>query len=479
MAKPQKMAFFAVTALLFLALQMSLLKTFPLTDEAQFLTMARLINSGKVPYRDFSDLHTPGLTYLTAFVFRGFGESYDVARGMMVFVSIATAFLLYFIGKRLFGEKAGMAAYLVFGIYAPVLHNFLLFALSFIAILTLLSASLFLDYFETGKNTRLFLAGTILGIAWLFKQNAVLSLLGFLLALLVFRRFGERKRLIPDCAVFLAGWALPIVIYLAYLLSQGALPDFVDDVFKVDYSRYAINTIPAFPPLATKIQAVSAISYAFIFIFALKIFMDRKKFDPAYILIISWGVLSLLYAWPNFSYPSFLPVLIPGALCAGWFFSQQDWRKWAIVAAVAILVVSAYFYAHRTFRDEFSGNNEFGNYDFYEIPDYIREHTAPNDTIYAFSGTVNYFMTGRNPASKHWYLRFFELDLEKRQARIIRDLERNRPKYVAYIPDQFLAMERVSDFAPIVNGYILKNYKTEKEFQAPWGVVWLMVPRSE
>lgn len=469
-----KTVFFAVTALLFLVLQLSLLKTFPLTDESQFLTMARMIDSGKVPYRDFSDLHTPALTYLTAFAFRILGESYDSARGMMVLVSMATAFLLYFLGKRLFGEKAGMAAYLVFGIYAPALHNFLLFGQPFIAILTLLSASLFLDYFECGKNTGLFLAGIFLGIAWLFKQNAILSLLGFLLALLVFRWFGDRKRLVPDCAVFFAGWALPIFIYLAYLFSQGALPDFVNDVFHVDYSRYARSTIPAFPWLNLRIQAVSIISYIFIFVFAIAA-MRQKKPDPARILLLSWGAFSLLYAWPNFGYPNFIPVLVPGALCAGWFFSQEKWKKWAIVAAVVILAVSAYFYAHRAFRYEFSGNNEFGNYNFYEIPNYIREHTSPDDTIFAVSGSVNYFMTGRNPASKHWYLRFFEPDLDTRQARIIQDLEQNRPKYVAYIPNQFVAMERVSDFAPLLNEYILKNYKTEKEFQAPWGTVWLMV----
>lgn len=59
MERNNKLAFFAVTAALFLVLQLSLLKTFPLTDESQFLTMARMIESGKIPYRDFSVFQTP------------------------------------------------------------------------------------------------------------------------------------------------------------------------------------------------------------------------------------------------------------------------------------------------------------------------------------------------------------------------------------------------------------------------------------
>lgn len=63
-------------------------------DEGWMLTQAWQISQGLVPYRDFSDFHTPGAFYLLAAVFKILGPSYLAARLLTVLLTLATTVVL-------------------------------------------------------------------------------------------------------------------------------------------------------------------------------------------------------------------------------------------------------------------------------------------------------------------------------------------------------------------------------------------------
>src|SRR6185437_11178615 len=73
----------------------------PVGDEGTLIYDAVRITQGQVPYRDFFEVMGPGTFYWVALFFRLFGITWFATRVALMVTSIATAFLMFFLTRRL------------------------------------------------------------------------------------------------------------------------------------------------------------------------------------------------------------------------------------------------------------------------------------------------------------------------------------------------------------------------------------------
>jgi hypothetical protein len=202
------------------------LRTF-VNDDGAYTLIAQKLNAGARLYRDAVD-NKPPLIYATfAAVFRALGSGAPAGMKVLTLVAqLASALLLAALGRRLFGARAGALAGLLFSFAAVTglakdfaAPNTELFANPFIVgALVLLARDL-----ERPSRGALLAAGSLIGLATLYRLPAAAALLGVLLFLWSTRlpRW-ERVRMTFQ---IVAGFAAPLAIAAAYFWGRGTAAD--------------------------------------------------------------------------------------------------------------------------------------------------------------------------------------------------------------------------------------------------------------
>lgn len=189
-------------------------------DEGIVLTGAQRIVEGQLPYRDFFSFYTPGSFYLTALLFKIFGDSMLVARGALVFFSASFAVITYVLARRICSQAiALLTAILVAMTCVPsrflVLHNW---DSMFWTCLAVYSA---VRWLESSAGRWAFAAGTFASFTFLSEQSKGAGLyLGFAIAVLIFAISGER---VSRLRAFMVGALWPVVLTFAYFGTKHAM----------------------------------------------------------------------------------------------------------------------------------------------------------------------------------------------------------------------------------------------------------------
>jgi hypothetical protein len=163
---------------------------FDLLDEGYFLTHARRIQLGGLPYRDFDTPYTPGIFYLYAWLLDWVGSSMVALRTPAVLGRGLTFLLLYVVGRRWMPPFFAALAPLVIVLIdrAPPywsIHPGWLATPATIAVVLAVAR-----YRDSGRARWLFWAGVATGIAFGLKQNlAVFVLMAALWLLAVYERW--------------------------------------------------------------------------------------------------------------------------------------------------------------------------------------------------------------------------------------------------------------------------------------------------
>lgn len=135
---------------------------------------ARLIDSGFVPYKDFFDMNTPGIYFISFFAAKIFGWS-DLS--FRIFDLLCLSALLFFTALWLkpFGKLASVSSALLFGLYYLNDTPYLILQREYIALLPL-SAMLWLtsSVIKLSKSKILFLSGILTGICVSIKPQFIL-----------------------------------------------------------------------------------------------------------------------------------------------------------------------------------------------------------------------------------------------------------------------------------------------------------------
>jgi hypothetical protein len=158
-------------------------------EEGYFLTNARRVQLGGLPYRDFDAPYTPGVFYLYAWMMSWLGQNLVALRVLQVIGRIVYCLALYSAGRKLMPPAfASLAPGLVLLVdHAPEAWS--VHPGWYTAPASALAALAMASYISTGRGRWLVAAGVAGGIAFAFKQNlAVYGLMAGLWLLAVAER---------------------------------------------------------------------------------------------------------------------------------------------------------------------------------------------------------------------------------------------------------------------------------------------------
>lgn len=173
----------------------------PVLDEQRYVGEARALAAGRA-VEDRPYWQPPGIIYALAATFRIAGPGLLTPRLVQVLVSVASCLLLFAIGRRLFGERVGLAAAAILAAHGVVVFESTeLLPPTWILFFDLLALFLLLRAGERRTPPRSFAAGVALGVSAVFSP----TILPFVLVAAVHLR---RPSAI---AALVAGVLLPIL----------------------------------------------------------------------------------------------------------------------------------------------------------------------------------------------------------------------------------------------------------------------------
>jgi 4-amino-4-deoxy-L-arabinose transferase-like glycosyltransferase len=206
-------------------------------DESQHLHAAWLVASGRAPYRDFWENHTPLFYYLLAPLTSLFADRpavYTAGRAMMVLLAIPTLVLIYRLARRLGSRVAALAVLLLmvqsrFAEYTTQVRPDVPALIAWLATLVAL-----VRWREDGRSTWLWVTGFALGVYAALTPKAVYGAVGVAVLILVAGP-GERRGFLRSINAFtslVAAASIPLLGLLSWLLmtgGPGALAGFAAD----------------------------------------------------------------------------------------------------------------------------------------------------------------------------------------------------------------------------------------------------------
>lgn len=428
-------------------------------DEGYILEGARRILGGEVPYRDFHFIYTPGTIYFLALILRICGQYVIVERIAAMSVSILGVVFLGLLTLKL--TKNTLLTFLTMFLYALWGPTHLNFVWPVMMILPFVFLYLFLFL-----KSRFFLAGLVMGIVLLCKQNFGAALLVSFICYCIL----VRKNTYRQLRGILLGLASVMLFFIAYLCLSHSFFSFLADV-----NTYTIQTIivrKAFSvPFPTQ-SVAKAVLYAFPGIISLIIgaaLAIQKKnrtilFIPLTLLSVYFFGIFPTPDWthltPLISMTGLLFALIPRISGERYRFLAYFFMLFMVSVGIYSAVVRNYYRWEAPYTKQIncfsSGRMKFlcidaKNYAVITKTEAAIERETNNPYIFAFYNDPIYYFLARkkNPT------RFIDFNLsagEKEDNEVISKL---RTKEVKTIITRFPLTDSKSK---IISGYIQKNF---------------------
>jgi len=241
-------------------------------DEGIYQVVGNSINHGKLLYSQIFDNKPPFLYWLYAIL----QSDQFTIRLMSAMFGILSVIMFFFLSKKLFNNAKSNIPLLTTFIFAilfglPTLEGNIANAENFMLLPIIASAILILDSQKTNLNrfsinplslilNHYFLAGLLLGVAFLFKIVAIFDLLAFLIFCFI-ANFNVLKQ---QAKLFLiaVGFFLPILAVGLFFFLNNTFTDFINAVFLANISY-------GFPFLFAKLILLGG--------FILYVFIKRKE----------------------------------------------------------------------------------------------------------------------------------------------------------------------------------------------------------
>jgi 4-amino-4-deoxy-L-arabinose transferase-like glycosyltransferase len=432
-------------------------------DEGEYAYAGQLMLQGIPPYQLAYNMKLPGTYAAYAAILAMFGQTAHGIHLGLLLVNAISVILLYVLAARLFGAMAGTiagASYALLSTHQSVL-GFAAHATHFIVLAALVGLILLLRAEETGRTIFFFWSGLAFGFAFLMKQPGVL-LGAFAFFYLAVQCWPKNKRdwapWAKKMGVFLLAGVLPFALTCAWLYRAGVFHNFWFWTFSYA-SQYAITV----PLSVGSVDLTHNVSY-------------MLRFTPWLWALALLGATTVFWDPTVRRHAAFVFGLLLfscAAVCPGFYFRMHYFVL--ILPAVAILIALAVTSALRLFTAKFISRwlhilpvLAFAvawslaicrNAGFYfkltpvqacrlcypanpfpeaaPIADYLRQHTAPTDTVMVFGSEPEiYFYAHRHSASGYIYTYSLMEDQAywpAMQKQMMQEVEANRPAYVVYV----------------------------------------------
>lgn len=411
------------------------------TDSSVNAFFARLMMRGEMLYGEHHPAHhLPGIYYTLYFGFKVLGDNARTFIFLLLPFFIATAWLVFLIGKRFFDETTGILGAVFFILLSSqVSLSGFTFEMEHFANLPLTATIFFYLVLFQKKATapHYFWVGMLGAVCILYKITFVGSLAAIALAMLA-SAWMERgqanalKNLFSRGAAITLGFATPLALVGGYFASLG-LWDRLMLVFTFGFT-YFDNTslIPGmvFPkPFGFPLFVLAVVNFPLLFLGLMGAYRLLRRSFPmkdaqnlVNLCLAMWLIFSFAMAGLRgggfLHYP--LITVPPLALVAGievvtnnkrWQTTATRRQAWIGACVLAALVV-VFFFANNydVYRqylsyvmDRGTNNNSYFTYaddevDTIRLVDYIKENTTPDDYIYVWSTRLQaYYYADRMP----------------------------------------------------------------------------------
>jgi 4-amino-4-deoxy-L-arabinose transferase-like glycosyltransferase len=425
-------------------------------DEGEYAYAGQLILDGVPPYVAAYNMKFPGTYYAYALVMALFGQTAWAIRVGLTLVNLATAYMLWRIGRRVlddFTAAVSVAAFLVLsldrwvqGTFAHATHFALLPALAGILLL--------LDCRSWSRMRQVMAAGALFGTAVLMKQHAVLFL-PFALWLVWSGKHPEGRARFKPVLWLAMGSCLPIAVLSVVLALQGALGRCI--FWTLGYAAQYVTAIAVADGWRAFLQGWRDITVATwpLWTFAacgfVALWFTRWP-RGARLFVATLAAASFLAVCPGLYFRThyFILLLPAAALCIGIGTTSlvqlaQLVTRPALAHAAALIVfaslVSAYVVGESPYLFSLDGpaiaRDIYGANPFVEAPEiarYVRDHTSEEDTIAVIGSEPEiYFLADRRSATGYIYtypLMEPQRYASSMQDEMMREIEAAHPKYV-------------------------------------------------
>jgi hypothetical protein len=354
-------------------------------DEAIYGSIAALMNLGGRLYAEGGvDNKPPGIFWVYAATFHVAGAYQMTAiHAVGLIVMLATCWLLFAIGRSLYGMRAGLLAALIYGVFTAAGNPRLLAANTEIFMMLPLTASFLLML-----QRKWFLSGALLVAAGAFRQVAAINLLIVPLALVLMEPPPRRLRAF---GLFVGGTAGALLVGAALIAITGSVLGFWDWTVGTLYGYASVNWTPTLVLMRAQDSVVPFVLTAIVvWVAAIAFALRWKRVPPAAQLIVAWLAVSIVgsLAAGHLSWHYFIEVMGPLALLAAFAIDQalETPRRRMVAAAViaGLALPMAGWGVFDIVADPLT-------YDFKAPPPaheavaaYIRSNTRPQDRVFVW-----------------------------------------------------------------------------------------------
>ena len=437
--------FVIFTSFLFFILRLpSLFEPLWYGDEGIYQVIGHSLNNGKLLYAEIFDNKPPLLYWLYAILN---SDQFTIRLASLIFgvLSIAIFFLL---SKKLFENTKSNVHFLTTFIFAalfglPMLEGNIANAENFM-ILPILVCAFFIV-----NRKKYFLAGSLLGIASLFKIVAIFDFAAFFIFYFIMNFNSFKKNI--KLPMIIVGFFLPILIVALFFVLNNTFIDFIKAAFFTNISYVSYGNKIGGTPLLLFVKLI------LLGLFTMYLFAKRKKFSSTLLFISIWFAFSLFNAlFSQRPYTHYLLVLISSfSLMIGLIlFDKKHQKTIAIFFIIAIFAITKIFgipsfnksisyYQNFIYyvKDQksmaqyqafFDKNTPFD----YEIARFIRPKISKNETIFVWGNNAQlYQLVGVIPPTK--YIVAYHITNYKDGSTSTKNaIDKIKPKFIVVMPNQ-------------------------------------------
>jgi 4-amino-4-deoxy-L-arabinose transferase-like glycosyltransferase len=449
--------------ILFFALIRVHLRDCPLErDEGEYAYAGQLMLQGIPPYQLAYSMKLPGTFAAYAVILALFGQTPSAVHLGLLLVNAATTFLVFLLGRRLFGPLAGLIAAASYALLStsPSVLGFAGHATHFVVLLAVGGILLLLMAIETKRLWLFFGSGLLLGLAFLMKQPGILLAVfgGLYLVKSEYRdgRFDWRA-LRWKVGAFALGTVLPFAVTCLALLAAGSFQKFW--FWTVSYSReygsvvgimegvrYFLMFAPAVIRPAWLVWAIAGIG--------LSALLWSRGANAHRWFLVGFLAFSFLAVCPGLYFRGhyFILMLPAISLLAGVAVSaarqgllQSRHRAWAFLPVLVFLVAFALaIFSQREYL--FAPNPLAACQTVYsanpfpealQVGQYLNTHASPGARIAVLGSEPEiYFYAHRHSATGYIYTyslmepQEYALEMQKE---MIAEIETARPEFVIFV----------------------------------------------
>ena len=468
--------YFALVAVILLtsAIRIRLLQVPFERDEGEYAYAGQLMLQGVPPYEKAYNMKMPGIYAAYALLLAIFGQTHTGIHFGLVLISAGTAILVFLLAKELFNPLAGVAAGAAYALLSvgQTTQGFTANAEHFVALPALAGILLLRKAVNSAKLLSLFLAGFLLGLAFMMKQHAAAFIIFaaiYLFVSLIRPRPVNWKFLLFAETIFTVGVLLLFLLTCLILWWCGVFSKFWFWTF--DYAKNYVSLVPLEGGLINFKMAVSSILPAasclwtlagigLCYMFRNSTFRKQSLFVTAFLIFSFLSMCPGLFFRPHY-WILFLPAvsLLAGVGAASVYeiFSRYNSVFVAKIIPVVLFVLVFFHTLYQQWNFFFTlsptviARNAYGSNPFpesLEIAKFIKQNSQKNDTVAVIGSEPQiYFYSHRLSATGYVYtypLMEPQPYASSMQEEMINQIEKASPKFLVlvHIPLSWLPREK-------------------------------------